>query len=94
MANLASVFPIIFFLVAALVCLTTMTRMVEEQRVQIGSLKAMGYSGLAISRKYLFYGLLPSLTGGVFGLVIGYILFPKMIFTGTKPYSIILSCTS
>lgn len=81
MANLASVFPIIFFLVAALVCLTTMTRMVEEQRVQIGSLKAMGYSGLAISRKYLFYGLLPSLAGGVFGLVIGYILFPKMIFT-------------
>ena len=81
MANLASVFPVIFFLVAALVCLTTMTRMVEEQRVQIGSLKAMGYSGLAISRKYLFYGLLPSLTGGVFGLIIGYILFPKMIFT-------------
>ena len=81
MANLASVLPIIFFLVAALVCLTTMTRMVEEQRVQIGSLKAMGYSGLAISRKYLLYGLLPSLTGGVFGLVIGYILFPKMIFT-------------
>ena len=81
MANLASVFPVIFFLVAALVCLTTMTRMVEEQRVQIGSLKAMGYSGLAISRKYLLYGLLPSLTGGVFGLVIGYILFPKMIFT-------------
>lgn len=81
MANLASVFPVIFFLVAALVCLTTMTRMVEEQRVQIGSLKAMGYSGLAISRKYIFYGLLPSLTGGIFGLVIGYILFPKMIFT-------------
>ena len=81
MANLASVFPVIFFLVAALVCLTTMTRMVEEQRVQIGSLKAMGYSGLAISRKYLLYGLLPSLTGGMFGLVIGYILFPKMIFT-------------
>ena len=81
MANLASVFPVILFLVAALVCLTTMTRMVEEQRVQIGSLKAMGYSGLAISRKYLLYGLLPSLTGGMFGLVIGYILFPKMIFT-------------
>ena len=81
MANLASVFPVIFFLVAALVCLTTMTRMVEEQRVQIGSLKAMGYSGFAISRKYIFYGLLPSLTGGLFGLVIGYILFPKMIFT-------------
>ena len=80
MANLASVCPVIFFLVAALVCLTTMTRMVEEQRVQIGSLKAMGYSSLAISRKYIFYGLLPSLTGGLMGLVIGYILFPKRIF--------------
>ena len=81
MANLASVLPIIFFLVAALVCLTTMTRMVEEQRVQIGALKALGYSRLAISRKYIGYGLLPSLVGGVLGLVIGYILFPKMIFT-------------
>ena len=81
MANLASVLPIIFFLVAALVCLTTMTRMVEEQRVQIGALKALGYSRLAISGKYIGYGLLPSLVGGVLGLVIGYILFPKMIFT-------------
>ena len=81
MANLASVLPIIFFLVAALVCLTTMTRMVEEQRVQIGALKAIGYSRLAISWKYIGYGLLPSLAGGVLGLVIGYILFPKMIFT-------------
>ena len=81
MANLASVLPIIFFLVAALVCLTTMTRMVEEQRVQIGALKALGYSHLAISWKYIGYGLLPSLVGGVLGLVIGYILFPKMIFT-------------
>ena len=70
-----------FFLVAALVCLTTMTRMVEEQRVQIGALKALGYSRLSISRKYIGYGLLPSLVGGVLGLVIGYILFPKMIFT-------------
>ena len=81
MANLASVLPIIFFLVAALVCLTTMTRMVEDQRVQIGALKALGYSRLSISRKYIGYGLLPSLVGGVLGLVIGYILFPKMIFT-------------
>lgn len=81
MANLASVFPVIFFLVAALVCLTTMTRMVEEQRVQIGSLKALGYSRLAISKKYIGYGLLPSLIGGIIGLLIGYTLFPKMIFT-------------
>lgn len=81
MANLASVFPMIFFLVAALVCLTTMTRMVEEQRVQIGSLKALGYSRLAISAKYIGYGLLPSFIGSVVGLAIGYTLFPKMIFT-------------
>ena len=81
MGNLASVFPVIFFLVAALVCLTTMTRMVEEQRVQIGCLKALGYSRFAISKKYLGYGLLPSLIGGLAGLAVGYTLFPKMIFT-------------
>ncbi len=81
MANLASVFPVLFFLVAALVCLTTMTRMVEEQRTQIGCLKALGYSRWAISRKYLGYGLLPSLLGGVLGLGIGFTLFPSMIFT-------------
>ena len=81
MANLASVFPIIFFLVAALVCLTTMTRMVEEQRVQIGCLKALGYSRAAISKKYLYYGLLPSLGGGVLGLAVGFTLFPRMIVT-------------
>ena len=81
MGSLASVFPMIFFLVAALVCLTTMTRMVEEQRVQIGSLKALGYSRFAISLKYIGYGLLPSLIGSVLGLAVGYTLFPKMIFT-------------
>ena len=81
MANLASVFPVLFFLVAALVCLTTMTRMVEEQRVQIGSLKALGYTRWTISRKYLGYGLLPALAGGLLGLAIGFTLFPKMIFT-------------
>ena len=81
MANLASVFPLLFFLVAALVCLTTMTRMVEEQRVQIGSLKALGYSRWAISKKYLGYGFLPALIGGILGLAIGFTLFPKMIFT-------------
>ena len=81
MSNLASVFPVLFFLVAALVCLTTMTRMVEEQRVQIGSLKALGYTRWTISRKYLGYGLLPAFAGGVLGLAIGFTLFPKMIFT-------------
>lgn len=80
MGNLASVFPMLFFLVAALVCLTTMTRMVEEQRTQIGCLKALGYTKWTISRKYLGYGLLPSLLGSGLGLLIGYTLFPTMIF--------------
>ena len=53
-------FPVLFFLVAALVCLTTMTRMVDDQRVQIGCLKALGYTRWTISRKYLGYGLLPA----------------------------------
>jgi len=81
MANLAKVFPMLFFIVAALVCLTTMTRMVDEQRTQIGCLKALGYSRLAISKKYILYGALPAVFGGVLGLFIGYTLFPKMIFT-------------
>ena len=80
MANLAGVFPIIFFLVAALVCLTTMTRMVEDHRTQIGLMKALGYQRWTISKKYLGYGLLPSLVGSVLGLVIGHLLFPTMIY--------------
>ena len=81
MGNLANVFPVLFFLVAALVCLTTMTRMVEEQRTQIGCLKALGYNRFRISMKYIAYGALPALVGGIAGLFIGYTLFPKMIFT-------------
>ncbi|MBR6351957.1 MAG: FtsX-like permease family protein [Firmicutes bacterium] len=81
MANLAKVFPMLFFIVAALVCLTTMTRMVDEQRMEIGCLKALGYSKLAISKKYILYGALPAVFGSVFGLAFGYTVFPKMIFT-------------
>ena len=80
MANLAAVFPVIFFLVAGLVCLTTMTRMVEEHRTEIGLMKALGYGRWTISAKYLSYGLLPSLAGGLIGLVIGHTLFPTMIY--------------
>jgi len=80
MANLATVFPVIFFLVAGLVCLTTMTRMVEEHRTEIGLMKALGYGRWTISAKYLSYGLLPSLAGGLVGLVIGHTLFPAMIY--------------
>ncbi len=75
----AKVFPLFFFLVAALVCLTTMTRMIEEERVQIGTLKALGYSTLTISSKYLIYALLASLSGAMLGLSIGFKLFPTVI---------------
>ncbi|MBQ6810916.1 MAG: ABC transporter permease [Firmicutes bacterium] len=79
MDRLADVIPIVFFLVAALVCLTGMTRMVEEQRIQIGSLKAMGYSKWAIAEKYVGYGLLASLIGCFFGLLLGATLLPYII---------------
>ena len=77
--NLSSIFPVIFFVVAALACLTTMTRMVEEQRTQIGSLKALGFSRLAISRKYIGYAFVASLVGGLIGLGIGATLIPAVI---------------
>ena len=75
----AAVFPVFFFLVAALVCLTTMTRMVEEERVQIGTLKAMGYSTLSIVSKYLVYALAASLLGSIVGLAAGFQIFPRTI---------------
>lgn len=75
----ARVFPFFFFLVAALVCLTTMTRMVEEERMQVGTLKALGYSNLAIAAKYLLYALLASLLGSIIGLLTGFWIFPATI---------------
>lgn len=79
MDALAQVFPIFFFLVAALVCLTTMTRMVEEERTQLGTLKALGYSSGAIASKYLIYSLSASLIGSVIGLALGFVVFPTAI---------------
>lgn len=81
MGNLANVFPLIFFLVAALVCLTTMTRMVEEQRIAIGGLKALGYSKGAIAIKYVGYGFLASTMGALIGLAVGLTLVPGIICT-------------
>ena len=78
-ANLAQVFPVVFFLVAALMSLNSMSRMVEEERVQIGTLKALGYSKRQISRKYLIYASLATLVGGGIGLIIGFSLLPKVI---------------
>ena len=77
--NLANVFPVIFFLVAALACLTTMTRMVEDQRTEIGALKAMGFSRLSISKKYIGYACWASLLGGLVGLAVGCTLVPAVI---------------
>lgn len=72
-------FPIIFFLVAALVSLTTMTRMVEEQRTQIGTFKALGYSKFEITKKYFLYALYATLFGSVIGVVLGEAFIPKLV---------------
>ena len=77
---IAQVFPVFFFLIAALVSLTTMTRMVEEERLQIGTLKALGYSNWDISKKFLVYASVASILGTIIGLIIGYQLFPQVIF--------------
>lgn len=82
MDGIASVFPVFFYLVAALVCMTTMTRMVEEQRSEIGTLKALGYSKWQIAFKYLAYAFLASAIGAIIGSFIGMIVFPYVIFWG------------
>lgn len=79
--GLANVFPVFFFLVAALVCMTTMNRMVEEQRTQIGVLKALGYGEAATMGKYLFYSGSAALAGCIAGYFLGIHLFPFVIWT-------------
>ena len=81
-AAIANVFPVFFFLVAALICMTTMNRMVEEQRTQIGVLKALGYSNAAIMGKYLFYAGSAATVGAVLGCAVGTWLFPRVIWMG------------
>lgn len=78
--SIAKVFPVFFIVVAALVCLTTMTRMVEEQRTVIGTYKALGYSSLKICSKYLIYALVAAISGGLIGMAIGFKLFPIIVF--------------
>lgn len=82
--NIGNVFPVIFFLVAALVSLTTMTRMVEEERVQIGTLKALGYRKSNIAAKYVMYAFLATMLGGTIGTLIGQIIFPAVIMNAYK----------
>lgn len=77
--NIGKVFPMIFFLVAALISLTTMTRMVEEQRTQIGTMKALGYGKAAIASKYLSYAFLATVGGSIVGVLFGEKVFPFII---------------
>lgn len=79
--NIGQVFPVIFFLVAALISLTTMTRMVEDQRTQIGTLKALGYSKFAIMSKYINYALLATVGGSICGVLIGEKILPYIIIS-------------
>lgn len=79
-----TVFPIIFFLVAALVSLTTMTRMVEERRTQIGTFKALGYSKKSIAAKYVLYAFLATVIGGIIGVVLGELLIPGLVLRTYK----------
>lgn len=78
--NIGKVFPIVFFLVATLISLTSMTRMVEEHRLQLGTLKALGYNKLQITSKYVIYASLACIIGSVFGMCVGFIILPKIIW--------------
>ena len=91
MSALSRVFPWIFFLVAAMVSLNTMARMVEEDRTQIGTLKALGFENTQIMMKYLVYAFSASLIGSILGTVLGFWLFPTAI---TKAYSILYDLPS
>lgn len=100
MDNIGKVFPVIFFLVAALVSLTAMTRMAQEQRGQIGTLKALGYSAKTIAGKYVGYALLATVTGGIIGVLIGEYLLPLvimkaygMLYTGIPDYYMTINYT-
>lgn len=86
--GIADVFPLFFFMVAALVCITTMNRMVEEQRTQIGVLKALGYSESSIMGKFMFYSGSAALIGCIFGYLGGTLIFPAVIW---KVYGIMYS---
>ena len=79
-ASIAKVFPVFFFMIAALVCLTTMTRMVEEERGIIGTMKALGYGSGTIASKYLIYAFVASAVGSAVGLLVGFVLFPQVIW--------------
>ncbi len=78
--GIAKLFPIVFFIVALLISLTSMTRMVEEERTQIGTLKALGYNKMQIASKYVIYASLACIIGGILGMSVGFVLLPKIIW--------------
>ena len=80
MVAISRVFPVFFFLVAALVATTTMTRMVDENRLQMGTLKALGYSRTSIAGKYIFYALTASVLGSIVGMEVGFVVFPIIMW--------------
>jgi len=88
--GISAVFPAFFLLIAALVCITTMTRMVEEERTQIGTLKALGYSNWAIISKYIYYAGSAAIMGCGFGVLVGSVIFPIILWNA---YNIILNIT-
>lgn len=77
--NIAEVFPLMFFVVATLISLTSMTRMVEEQRTELGTLKALGYNKFQISLKYVIYASIATIIGGFMGIIIGILVIPSII---------------
>ncbi len=81
MSNIARLFPAIFYLVAVLISLTSMTRMIEEERIEIGTLKALGYTNMQIISKYIIYSLLACIIGGVLGMTVGLYLLPTIVWS-------------
>lgn len=80
MSNISKIFPIIFYLVAVLISLTSMTRMIEEERVEIGTLKSLGYTNMQIIAKYVLYAFLACVIGGIIGMTVGFYLLPNIVW--------------
>ena len=79
MSNISKLFPVIFYLVAVLISLTSMTRMIEEERIEIGTLKALGYTNTQIILKYIIYSLFACILGGALGMIVGLYLIPHIV---------------
>ena len=80
MSNISKIFPVIFYIVAVLISLTSMTRMVEEERIEIGTLKSLGYTNIQIISKYILYAFLACIIGGFIGMTVGFYLLPNIVW--------------